>query len=211
MNERETESIIAETLAFAAAMNAGDAALAASFYAEDGVRVGGFGDVQRGRPEIEVAYNRLLQHTMPGAHLEQERGTVRMLTSELAVWQGSRSSAEENIVNEDLTFRGVDPLRVDGLSGLAPHHQTPVALGVLPSASGLGAQEELPLFIGDGRRPLPFHPKGGEVPEPVHPGMHLVEFHRHPDVHRFPRTPEDRPRDETRTPGSTLRLAHPGY
>lgn len=88
MDQIEIVSIIAETQAFAAAMNAGDAALAASFYAEDGVRVGGFGDTQYGRAEIEAAYERLLKQTMPNAHLSQERGRVRLLTPELAVWQG---------------------------------------------------------------------------------------------------------------------------
>jgi uncharacterized protein (TIGR02246 family) len=88
MDQIEIESIIAETQAFAEAMNAGDAALAASFYTDDGVRVGGFGDKQRGRAEIEAAYLRLLKETMPGAHFNQERGTVRILTPELAVWQG---------------------------------------------------------------------------------------------------------------------------
>ncbi len=88
MNQVE-EAIIKETRAFAEAMNAGDAALAASFHAEDGVRVGGFGDVQHGREEIEAAYDRLLNQSMPGAQLIQERGSVRMLTPELAVWQGN--------------------------------------------------------------------------------------------------------------------------
>lgn len=88
MNESEIESIIAATQAFAEAVNAGDAAAAASFYTEDGIRVGGFGDIQHGRAEIESAYDRLLHHTMPGAQLIQERGTVRMLTVELGVWQG---------------------------------------------------------------------------------------------------------------------------
>lgn len=87
-NETEVEAIVAETQAFADAMNAGDAELAASFYTEDGTRVGGSGDVQHGREEIEAAYDRLLHQTMPGARLTQERGTVRMLTPELAVWRG---------------------------------------------------------------------------------------------------------------------------
>jgi uncharacterized protein (TIGR02246 family) len=87
MNQVEIESIIAETQAFAEAMNAGDAALAASFYTEDGARVGGFGDAQRGREEIETAYIRLLHQTIPGARLKQERGSVRMLTPDLAVVQ----------------------------------------------------------------------------------------------------------------------------
>ncbi len=88
MSQTEIEAIIAETQAFAEAMNAGDAALAASFYTADGVRVGGFGDTQHGRAEIEAAYGRLLHQTIPGARLNQDRGTVRMLTPEFAVWQG---------------------------------------------------------------------------------------------------------------------------
>lgn len=89
MNEIEIEAIIAETQAFAEVMNAGDAALASSFYTEDGIRVGAFGDVQHGREEIRAAYDRLLHQSMPGAQLSQERGTVRILTKDLAVWQGA--------------------------------------------------------------------------------------------------------------------------
>jgi uncharacterized protein (TIGR02246 family) len=89
MDHVEIEAIIAETQAFVAAMNAGDAALAASFYTEDGTRVGGFGDTQHGREQIAAAYNRLLHEQMPGARLVQDHGTVRILTRELAVWQGA--------------------------------------------------------------------------------------------------------------------------
>jgi uncharacterized protein (TIGR02246 family) len=88
MDQVEVEAIIAETRAFVEAMNAGDAALAASFYTEDGTRVGGFGDTQHGRKELEAAYVRLLHEVMPGARLRQARGTVRMLTQDLGVWQG---------------------------------------------------------------------------------------------------------------------------
>ena len=83
----EHEAIIAETQAFAEAWGRGDAKAAASFYSDDGVRVGAFGDVQRGRAEIENAYLRLLTHVMPGAKISQERGTIRMLAPDLAVWQ----------------------------------------------------------------------------------------------------------------------------
>ena len=85
----ESESIIAETRAFADAWNHGDAKKAASFFTEDAVRIGAFGDVQRGRDELEAAYDRLLHQTMPGAQVKQETGTVRMLTQELAIWEGS--------------------------------------------------------------------------------------------------------------------------
>jgi uncharacterized protein (TIGR02246 family) len=83
----ETDAIIEETQAFAASWNDGDAKTAASFFTEDGVRVGAFGDIQQGRSEIEAAYDRLMHQTMPGARVEQEKGTVRMLTPEIALWQ----------------------------------------------------------------------------------------------------------------------------
>lgn len=85
-NENE-DSIINETDAFSEAWNSGDAKAAASFFASDGVRVGAFGDVQHGHAELEAAFTRLLHHTMPGAKVKQERGNVRMLTSDLALWQ----------------------------------------------------------------------------------------------------------------------------
>ena len=87
MDPSDEEMILRETGAFAAAWNAGDAAAAASLFTDDGVRVGAFGDEQHGRPEIEAAYDRLLHHTMPGATVKQERGSVRMLSPELAVWR----------------------------------------------------------------------------------------------------------------------------
>lgn len=88
MNSNEEETIFKETHAFAEAWSKGDAKEAASFFTEDGTRVGAFGDVQHGRAEIEAAYDRLLHQTMPGAKVKQERGNVRMLSPELAVWQG---------------------------------------------------------------------------------------------------------------------------
>lgn len=84
----EQEAIIAETEAFARAWNLGEARAAAAFFTEDGTRVGAAGDVQHGRAEIEAAYERLLHATMPGAQVNQERGSVRMLTPDLALWQG---------------------------------------------------------------------------------------------------------------------------
>lgn len=88
MKSADEQAIFKETEAFAEAWNQGDAKAAASFFTEDGVRVGAFGDIQRGRVEIESAYDRLLHHTMPGAKVTQERGTVRLLSADLAIWQG---------------------------------------------------------------------------------------------------------------------------
>ncbi len=87
MQSNDEQAIFSETEAFAEAWNKGDAKAAASFFTEDGVRVGAFGDVQHGRSEIEAAYDRLLHHTMPGAMVKQERGSVRRLSPDLAVWQ----------------------------------------------------------------------------------------------------------------------------
>lgn len=88
MESGEERAIIQETEAFAQVWDQGDAKTAASFYAEDGIRVGAFGDVQRGLAEIEAAYNNLLHNSMPGAKLNQDRGSVRMLSPEFAIWQG---------------------------------------------------------------------------------------------------------------------------
>ena len=88
MHSNDEQSIFGEIEAFTNAWNKGDAKLAASFYTDDGVRVGAFGDAQHGRAEIEAAYERLLHQTMPGAVVKQERGSLRMLSPELAIWQG---------------------------------------------------------------------------------------------------------------------------
>jgi len=85
---RPSLAIFEEIDGFTKAWNAGDAKAAASFFTEDAVRVGALGDVQHGRSELEAAYTRLLRDVMPGAKVTQERGTVRMLSPDLAVWQG---------------------------------------------------------------------------------------------------------------------------
>lgn len=88
MITNDEQTIMNETASFAEAWSRADSKAAASFYTEDGMRVGAFGDIQNGRSEIEAAYERLFHQTMPGAVVKQERGSVRMLTSELAIWQG---------------------------------------------------------------------------------------------------------------------------
>ncbi len=87
MQSSDEQAIFSETEAFADAWNKGDAKAAASFYTRDAVRVGAFGDVQHGQAAIEAAYDQLLHQTMSGARVKQERGSVRMLSPELAVWQ----------------------------------------------------------------------------------------------------------------------------
>jgi uncharacterized protein (TIGR02246 family) len=88
MNQKDQLDIYKTTENFMETWNHGDAKAAAAFYTEDGVRVEAMGDLQLGRMEIENAYDKLMHKTMPGAKAKQEKGTIRMLTPELAVWQG---------------------------------------------------------------------------------------------------------------------------
>jgi uncharacterized protein (TIGR02246 family) len=85
----DEEAIIAEIQAFSSVWNKADAKAAAAFYTEDGARVGAMGDVQHGRVEIEAAYRKLLTGPFAGATVTQDRGSARMLTGDLAIWQGA--------------------------------------------------------------------------------------------------------------------------
>ncbi len=87
-SDKNQESIFREVDSFSAAWSRGDAQAAASFFTEDGVRIGAAGDEQHGRAELEAAYDKLLHGRFSGAKVTQQRGTVRMLTSDLALWQG---------------------------------------------------------------------------------------------------------------------------
>jgi uncharacterized protein (TIGR02246 family) len=84
----DADAIYREIQAFSDAWSKGDAKAAASFFTEDGVRVGAAGDVQHGRVELESAYDQLLHGRFAGATVTQERGSVRMLTPDMALWQG---------------------------------------------------------------------------------------------------------------------------
>jgi uncharacterized protein (TIGR02246 family) len=86
--QAETAAILDEITEFTKAWNEGNAKAAAAFFTDDAVRVGAFGDIQKGRAEIEAAYERLLHQMMSGAAITQERGVVRMLSADLALWSG---------------------------------------------------------------------------------------------------------------------------
>ena len=88
MTTNDEENIYKENENFLEAWNQGDVKAAASFFTEDGVRVGAMGVIEHGREEIATAYDNLLHKGMPGAKAKMEKGTIRMLTPELAVWQG---------------------------------------------------------------------------------------------------------------------------
>ena len=64
-----------------------------SFFTDDAIRVDGVGasgETQRGKGELEAAYDRLFHKTMTGIQMKyQDRGDVRMLSTDLAVWQGN--------------------------------------------------------------------------------------------------------------------------
>lgn len=126
MNRDDEQAIFEELEAFAAAWSSGDAHLAASFCTDDCVRVGAFGDRQQGRAGIEAAYVRLFSQGMPGATIRQERGSVRMLTPEYAVWQGG------------IEIFGPDGTRVEGVCGPGD------AEGGRALADTRGASEVLP-------------------------------------------------------------------
>ena len=72
---------------FLGAWNRGDARGAAAVFAEDGVRIGAFGDVAQGRREIEAAYEKLLGGPMKGATASVEM-KVRFLAVDVALVQG---------------------------------------------------------------------------------------------------------------------------
>jgi len=72
---------------FITAWNRGDAHAAAAVYAEDGVRVGAFGDVSQGRKEIEAAYAKLLHGMMKGATADWQP-SVRVLSADVVLAEG---------------------------------------------------------------------------------------------------------------------------
>lgn len=83
----DENAIHAMHAAFVDAWRRADADACAAHYAEDAVRVGAFGDLQRGRTEIRAAYAALFGGRMAGAAIELPEGTIRTLGADLALWQ----------------------------------------------------------------------------------------------------------------------------
>lgn len=90
---KNEEAVYAETESFRQAWNKGDAKLVTSFFTDNAIRTSGVGSsgvTQRGKVELEAAYVRLFTQTMPGIQMKYlDRGEVRMLSSDFAVWQGN--------------------------------------------------------------------------------------------------------------------------
>ncbi|MGZ5191022.1 MAG: YybH family protein [Flavisolibacter sp.] len=87
------EAIYAETEAFRQAWNKGDAKLVTSFFTDNAIRVDGVGSTgatQRGKDELEAAYNRLFNGTTKGIQMKYlDSGEVRNLSPDFVVWQGN--------------------------------------------------------------------------------------------------------------------------
>jgi uncharacterized protein (TIGR02246 family) len=73
---------------FADAWSRGDANALVAFFTADAVRVGAAGDTQRGHEEIRGAFERLLFGPFAGASVKLDRGSVRFLGFDVALWQG---------------------------------------------------------------------------------------------------------------------------
>jgi uncharacterized protein (TIGR02246 family) len=85
----DEKEILERTATFLAAWQRRDAKAATAHMTEDAVRVGAFGDVQRGRAEIKTAFQKLFSGgPMKGAKIQFEP-SVRLLASEVAVSQGA--------------------------------------------------------------------------------------------------------------------------
>jgi len=84
----DEKAILREVDAFIDTWNRGDAKALMDFHTEDTLRVGVAGDVQHGKAELEAAFNRLFGGSLAGANVKIENSTVRMLSPDLAIWQG---------------------------------------------------------------------------------------------------------------------------
>lgn len=87
MSTADERTVLEEVGAFVRAWNQADPRALAAFFTHDAVRVDAFGDVQHGRQGITDGFRQLF-HRMPGATVRVDQGTVRMLSADLAVWQG---------------------------------------------------------------------------------------------------------------------------
>jgi uncharacterized protein (TIGR02246 family) len=90
---KDDEAIYAETEAFRQAWNKGDVKLVTSFFTDNAIRVDGVGatgQTQRGKGQLETAYNKLFHEASPGIQMKYaDKGEIRWLSDDLAVWQGN--------------------------------------------------------------------------------------------------------------------------
>lgn len=72
---------------FATAWSSGSVEALLAMFAPDAMRVGAAGDVQRTPAELRAAFDRLLTGRFKGAKVTLDRGSVRMLSADYAIWQ----------------------------------------------------------------------------------------------------------------------------
>ena len=89
MNATDVAQIEQHQKDFMAHWSAGDAAACAGGFAEDGVRVGARGDIQRGRAEIERAYAKLFTGAFQGARVTSGPATLRPLGHDYALCEAA--------------------------------------------------------------------------------------------------------------------------
>ena len=84
MTALEEQTILEQTETMSDAWNRGDAKAVASFFAEDGIRIGPDGVESHGREAIAAAYEQMIEQ-MGGAQVTEEPPAIRLVTPELAL------------------------------------------------------------------------------------------------------------------------------
>lgn len=102
MPEQE-EAILELHKQFVTAWSGGDVERLLALFHEDAVRVGTRGDVQRGKAEMRRALSELFSGSYKGATVTMGKTEVRMLSPDLALWQGPM---EIRMANEKAPVRG---------------------------------------------------------------------------------------------------------
>jgi uncharacterized protein (TIGR02246 family) len=83
----DEEKIFQITTDFQAAWNKADEKAMVGYFVDDCLRVGAFGEVQKGKVEIAAAYIQLLKKELPGSKVLHEKGMIRFITPDVATWQ----------------------------------------------------------------------------------------------------------------------------
>ena len=76
---------------FARAWSEGSIDALLALFAPDATRVGAAGDVQRTPAELRAAFDRLLTGAFKGARVTLDRGSVRIVAADYAIWQAPMS------------------------------------------------------------------------------------------------------------------------
>lgn len=102
MPEQE-EAILELHRQFITAWSGGDVERLITLFHDDAVRVGTRGDVQRGKADMRRAFSELFSGPYKGATVTMGKTEVRMLSPDLALWQGPM---EIRMANDKAPVRG---------------------------------------------------------------------------------------------------------